>query len=70
MSQPTPIKQSASRGSTIIQGNTSANKHTAIPQIVRIAYHLLGKNKQVKTMLINERGKQKLCALFVLNIII
>ena len=36
-------------------------KHTAIPQIARISYHLLGKNKQAKTMLIDERGKQKLC---------
>ena len=57
----TPIKQSAKSVAQLYKAILQPIKHTAIPQIVRIAYHLLGKNKQAKTMLINERGKQKLC---------
>ena len=56
-----PIKQSAKSVAQLYQALLQPIKHTAIPQIARIAYHLLGKNKQAKTMLINERGKQKLC---------
>ena len=57
----TPIKQSAKSVAQLYKAILQPIKHTAIPQIARIAYHLLGKNKQAKTMLINERGKQKLC---------
>tara|TARA_B100000242_G_scaffold86012_1_gene57451 strand:- start:1190 stop:3898 length:2709 start_codon:yes stop_codon:yes gene_type:complete len=57
----TPIKQSAKSVAHLYNAILQSVKHTAIPQIARISYHLLGKNVQARKMLIDERGKQKLC---------
>ena len=57
----TPIKQSAKSVAQLYGSILTLEQHSAVPQVTRIAYHLLGKNKQAKKMLINERGKQKLC---------